>query len=54
MGVGGTFEMVAGIEKRAPVFIQKMGLESIWRLYQNPKRLGRFIKLFKFFKVIFE
>ncbi len=54
MGVGGTFEMVAGIEKRAPVFIQKMGLESIWRLYQNPKRFGRFIKLFKFFKFIFE
>jgi N-acetylglucosaminyldiphosphoundecaprenol N-acetyl-beta-D-mannosaminyltransferase len=54
MAVGGTFEMVAGIEKRAPVFIQKMGLESIWRLYQNPKRFGRFIKLFKFFKFIFE
>lgn len=54
IGVGGTFEMVAGMEKRAPVFIQKIGLESVWRLYQNPKRFGRFIKLFKFLKCIFK
>jgi len=53
VAVGGTFELVAGIEKRAPKFIQKVGLESVWRLYQNPKRLKRFLRNFKFFKYAF-
>ncbi len=53
IGVGGTFELVAGIEKRAPKFIQTLGLESLWRLYQNPKRFKRFVRNFKFFKYIF-
>ncbi|OAG27022.1 WecB/TagA/CpsF family glycosyltransferase [Thermodesulfatator autotrophicus] len=53
IGVGGTFELVAGIEKRAPKFVQKIGLESIWRLYQNPKRFRRFLRNFKFFKYAF-
>jgi len=54
IGVGGTFELVSGIEKRAPRFLQEIGLESIWRLYQNPRRLKRFIKNFKFFKYVFD
>jgi N-acetylglucosaminyldiphosphoundecaprenol N-acetyl-beta-D-mannosaminyltransferase len=54
VSVGGTFEIVAGIERRAPKFIQKIGLESIWRLYQNPKRFKRFIRNFKFFKYAFQ
>lgn len=53
MAVGGTFEIVAGIEKRAPKLIQKIGLESVWRLYQNPKRFRRFLRNFKFFKYAF-
>ncbi|WP_456426835.1 WecB/TagA/CpsF family glycosyltransferase [Desulfurobacterium sp.] len=53
IAVGGTFELVAGIEKRAPKFIQKIGLESVWRLYQNPKRFRRFLRNFKFFKYVF-
>jgi len=53
MGVGGTLEMVAGIEKRAPRILQKIGLESIWRLCQNPKRFKRFLRNFKFFRYIF-
>jgi N-acetylglucosaminyldiphosphoundecaprenol N-acetyl-beta-D-mannosaminyltransferase len=52
--VGGAFELVAGIERRAPKFIQKIGLESVWRLYQNPKRFKRFIRNFKFFKFILQ
>ncbi|GIW23332.1 MAG: acetyl-mannosamine transferase [Candidatus Sericytochromatia bacterium] len=54
IAVGGTFELVAGIEKRAPKFIQKIGLESVWRLYQNPKRFNRFVRNFKFFKYVFQ
>jgi len=53
IGVGGTFELVAGIEKRAPKFVQKIGLESVWRLYQKPKRFKRFLRNFKFFKYAF-
>lgn len=54
IAVGGTFELVAGIEKRAPKFIQQIGLESVWRLYQNPKRFKRFLRNFKFFKYAFK
>jgi N-acetylglucosaminyldiphosphoundecaprenol N-acetyl-beta-D-mannosaminyltransferase len=50
MGVGGAFELVGGVEKRAPRFIQKIGFEGVWRLLQNPKRWKRFIRNFKFFK----
>lgn len=53
IGVGGTFELVSGIERRAPKFIQQIGLESVWRLYQNPKRFKRFLRNFEFFKYVF-
>lgn len=51
--VGGTFEFVSGKEKRAPKFVQNIGLESLWRLVQNPKRLKRFARNFIFFKYAF-
>jgi N-acetylglucosaminyldiphosphoundecaprenol N-acetyl-beta-D-mannosaminyltransferase len=54
IGVGGAFEMVAGIEKRAPKWVQKIGLEGLWRIFQNPKRFKRFLRLYKFFKYIFD
>jgi len=53
VGVGGALNMVAGIEKRAPKLVQNIGLESVWRLIQNPKRAKRFIRNFKFFKYVF-
>ena len=39
IGVGGSFEMAAGVIKRAPVWMQKSGLEWSYRLAQEPKRL---------------
>ena len=39
MGVGGTFDVVAGKVRRAPVFIQKLGMEWLYRLCQEPRRL---------------
>ena len=39
MGVGGTFDVVAGKVKRAPVWMQKSGLEWLFRLLQEPRRL---------------
>ncbi len=40
-GQGGTFDYEAGRIKRAPKFIQKMGIEWIWRLIRQPKRIIR-------------
>ncbi len=39
MGVGAGFDFHAGTIKRAPVWIQKMGLEWLFRLFQDPRRL---------------
>jgi N-acetylglucosaminyldiphosphoundecaprenol N-acetyl-beta-D-mannosaminyltransferase len=39
IGVGGSFDVIAGIRKRAPRFAQKLGLEWAYRLAQEPRRL---------------
>lgn len=39
MGVGGSFDVVAGKVKRAPVWIQKIGMEWFYRMAQEPQRL---------------
>lgn len=54
IGSGGTFEFVSGKIKRAPSFIQKIGLEGVWRLMTEFKifRLQRLFESFKFFKYI--
>ena len=39
MGVGGSFDVVAGKTKRAPLFMQKIGMEWFYRFIQEPKRL---------------
>ncbi len=41
VGVGGSFRMLAGLEKRAPNLIRRMGLEWLWRLIQNPRRISK-------------
>lgn len=40
-GVGGSFDIMAGITKRAPVWWQRHGLEWLYRALQEPVRLGR-------------
>lgn len=39
MGVGGSFDVIAGKVKRAPVWMQNSGLEWLYRLLQEPRRL---------------
>ena len=39
IGVGGSFEMAGGVVRRAPVWMQKTGLEWSYRLLQEPRRL---------------
>ena len=41
MGVGGTFDVVAGKVKRAPVWMQKAGLEWFYRVIQEPRRMWK-------------
>jgi len=40
VGVGGSFEVLAGVRRRAPHWCQRSGLEWFWRLAQEPRRLG--------------
>jgi N-acetylglucosaminyldiphosphoundecaprenol N-acetyl-beta-D-mannosaminyltransferase len=39
MGVGGTFDVAVGKVKRAPVWMQKTGLEWFYRFLQEPRRM---------------
>lgn len=41
MGVGGSFDVIAGKTKRAPVWMQKSGLEWFYRFMQEPKRMWK-------------
>jgi N-acetylglucosaminyldiphosphoundecaprenol N-acetyl-beta-D-mannosaminyltransferase len=41
VGVGGTFEMIAGIVRRAPLWIQNVGCEWLYRLCLEPRRMWR-------------
>lgn len=40
-GVGGSFDVLAGVVKRAPVLWQRLGCEWLYRVLQEPRRLGR-------------
>jgi N-acetylglucosaminyldiphosphoundecaprenol N-acetyl-beta-D-mannosaminyltransferase len=40
-GVGGSFDVLAGLTRRAPVWWQDHGLEWLYRASQEPVRLGR-------------
>jgi N-acetylglucosaminyldiphosphoundecaprenol N-acetyl-beta-D-mannosaminyltransferase len=45
MGVGGSFDYVAGVARRAPVWMQRRGLEWLWRLIRQPRRWRRMLAL---------
>ena len=45
MGVGGSLDVLAGAVRRAPPLIQAFGLEWLFRMAQEPRRLGpRYLK----------
>jgi len=48
IGLGGTFDFIAEKRKRAPKFIQKIGLEWFYRLIQEPSRIKRQLSIPKF------
>jgi len=39
MGVGGSFDVLAGHVTRAPLIMQNLGLEWLYRIYQEPRRM---------------
>ena len=41
MGVGGSFDVVAGVTQRAPLWIQRCGMEWFYRFVQEPRRLWK-------------
>lgn len=41
MGVGGSFDVVSGKTKRAPVWMQNAGLEWFYRVLQEPRRMWK-------------
>lgn len=54
MGVGGSFDVLSGNIKRAPIIIQKCGLEWLFRFIQEPRRMWKryTIDSFKFMKLV--
>lgn len=48
IGVGGSFDVMAGKLKRAPIWMQRYKLEWLYRLIQEPKRFRRMLVLPKF------
>jgi len=56
IGLGGTLDFVSGNIQRAPFFLRKVGLEWLYRLFKQPKRIIRIFKaviIFPFF-VLFD
>ena len=43
IGLGGTFDYWAGAIKRAPLWMRQIGLEWLWRLFVEPKRIKRIL-----------
>lgn len=48
MGVGGTFDVMAGVVCRAPLWMQRAGLEWLYRLCCQPSRITRMLALPRF------
>ncbi|MHB1455944.1 MAG: WecB/TagA/CpsF family glycosyltransferase [Armatimonadota bacterium] len=45
MGVGGTFDVISGSVKRAPMWMRKHGLEWLHRLISNPSKISKVMTL---------
>lgn len=54
MGVGGSFDVIANKRRRAPVWMQKLGMEWLFRCVQEPRRLFAryFVGNFRFIRAV--
>jgi N-acetylglucosaminyldiphosphoundecaprenol N-acetyl-beta-D-mannosaminyltransferase len=41
VGIGAAFDFIAGTKKQAPHWMRRVGLEWLFRLIQEPRRLGK-------------
>ena len=48
MGVGGAFDFIAGVVPRAPLWMRNLGIEWLYRLYLQPWRIKRMMRLPRF------
>ena len=44
VGVGGTFDVLSGMKKRAPKIFIKLNLKRLYRIMREPQRIKRFVK----------
>ena len=49
LGLGGSLDVYSGRVKRAPAVFVRLGLEWLYRLLKEPKRIGRMMNLPKFY-----
>ena len=52
IGIGGSFDVIAGLKKRAPALMIKLNLEWLYRLISEPSRIRRQLALPKFVLLI--
>lgn len=56
LAIGASFDFIAGNVKRAPIWMQKIGLEWFYRFLQEPKRMFKryFVDDMMFFKILID
>ncbi|MCW3099510.1 MAG: N-acetylmannosaminyltransferase, partial [Chthonomonadaceae bacterium] len=52
IGVGGTFDVLSGNVKRAPILFQKLRLEWLWRVLSNPRKISKVLLLPRFVRMV--
>ena len=52
VGVGGSFDVLAGLVRRAPVMWQRLKLEWLWRLLSDPKRWRRYLVIPRYMRAV--
>lgn len=52
MGVGGSFDVLAGKVSRAPEWMINLGLEWLYRVFKEPKRILRLFSIPKFLSLV--
>ncbi len=52
IGVGGSFDFVAGVTKRAPAWMRRLGMEWLYRLIREPWRWRRQLALPRFLTLV--
>ncbi|MGC8784445.1 MAG: WecB/TagA/CpsF family glycosyltransferase [Armatimonadota bacterium] len=48
IGVGGTFDVLSGRVRRAPLWMQRIGMEWLWRVGHNPRKISKVVLLPRF------